>query len=554
MKKIFILASILVVVITAGVIIYFKWRTDFVKNQVPGLVYLKSDSLYKISYSSVSIDEINGEVKIEDLYLRPDTMFKKSTNVNLPRTLLEVYIPLLHLTGLNSEEAMVNEQVIARKLFLDNPIVTLYTNKQSEKKKGEEVFTTRDTYKAILRNLIRIKIDTITIKNARYNMVRWQSGDTLLTGSPVNVSLYDLDISDSTATDTSRVLFAKRALVNIDSLSINNEGKLYSYRMSSVALISEKKELTVKGIFIVPLYGEDGFMRQVGRQADRFDVDFSGARFTNIDVDQALDGNIVADKVVIREGQLKIYRDKNLPRHIVNKVGKFPHQLLMKMPVSVSIKKLDINSGSIEYKEKSKVTGNFGKIRFTNMNLSITNLTNRVIDLRENPVCQVHLRAQFLSAVPVNITLRLYPNHDNGKWAADGTLGGTDAAVFNEVVQPLGPAFIESGILNKCEFHLQGNDYGAGGTVTLLYNDLKVKVLEKDAKDGQFKPKKFASFLANAVLKDDNPKKNKPVRVARINYRRDVNKSFFNLVWKSIFTGIRETIGIELDGAKMDNQ
>jgi hypothetical protein len=25
-------------------------------------------------------------------------------------------------------------------------------------------------------------------------------------------------------------------------------------------------------------------------------------------------------------------------------------------------------------------------------------------------------------------------------------------------------------------------------------------------------------------------------------------------VWKSIFTGIRETIGIELDGAKMDNQ
>lgn len=209
MKKILILASILVVVITAGVIIYFKWRTDFVKNQVPELVYLKSDSLYKISYSSVSIDEINGEVIIEDLYLRPDTLFKKSTNDNLPRTLLEVYIPLLQLSGLKSEEAMVNEQVIARKLFLDNPMVTLYTNKQSGKKKGEEVFTARDTYKAILRNLIRIKIDTIIIDRARYNMVRWQSRDTLLTGSPVNVSLYDLDISDSTATDTSRVLFAK---------------------------------------------------------------------------------------------------------------------------------------------------------------------------------------------------------------------------------------------------------------------------------------------------------------------------------------------------------
>lgn len=187
--------------------------------------------------------------------------------------------------------------------------------------------------------------------------------------------------------------------------------------MSSVALISDKKELTVKGIFIVPQYSEEGFMRQAGRQTDRFDVDFSGARFTNIDVDQALDGNIVADKVVIREGQLKIYRDKNIPRINVNKVGRFPHQLLMKMPVSVAIKRLDINSGSIEYKEKSNRTGDYGKIRFTNMNLAITNLTNRAIDLRENPVCQVHLRAQFLSAVPVNITLRLYPRHDNGKWA-----------------------------------------------------------------------------------------------------------------------------------------
>jgi hypothetical protein len=235
-------------------------------------------------------------------------------------------------------------------------------------------------------------------------------------------------------------------------------------------------------------------------------------------------------------------------------VGKFPHQLLMKMPLSVSIKRLDINSGSIEYKERSNVTGNSGKIRFTNMNLSITNLTNRVIDLRENPVCQVHLRAQFLSAVPINFTLRLYPNSENGKFSADGTLGSSDATVFNQVVQPLGPAFIEEGTINKCEFHLQGNDYGASGTVKLLYKDLKVKVLVKDAKDGQFKPKKLASFLANAVLKDDNPKKNKPVRVAHVNYKRDVTKSLFNLVWKSIFTGIRETIGIELDGVKMDNQ
>jgi hypothetical protein len=190
--------------------------------------------------------------------------------------------------------------------------------------------------------------------------------------------------------------------------------------------------------------------------------------------------------------------------------------------------------------------------------ISISNFSNRKKDLQANPACVVSLRAQFLDAIPFNITLRLYPGHDKGKFSASGNLGSASALVLNQLVKPLGLANIESGQLNGCSFDINGNDYGSNGTVRFLYNNLKVKLLQKDVATGEYKSKKFASLLANAALRDGNPRKNKPVRVAQVNYKRNPYKGFFNLVWKSIFTGIQETVGIEakeeIASAKTDNR
>jgi hypothetical protein len=409
-----------------------------------------------------------------------------------------------------------------------------------------------------LRNLLRIKIDTILIDSAKYNMVNWKSRDTTLTGSQVNVSLFDLDISDSTSADTSRVLFAKKAILSVDKLKIMNDAGLYNYRISSIALNSEQKLFTAKSMSIDPLHSEAEFARIMGRQADRFDITFSGAKFTNIDVEQVLDGNLVADNVTVGQGTIKIYRDKNYPRNKENKIGRFPHQLLMRSGTAISLGRVDIQNGYIEYKEKSNLTGNVGKIRFNNSAISISNFSNRSKELNANAACLVNLRARFLDVVPFNITLRLYPANDKGKFSASGNLGSADATVFNQLVKPLGLANIESGQLNGCSFNIEGNDYGSTGTVKLLYNKLKVKLLEKDPADGEYKPKKFASLLANAAIKDENPRKNKPPRIAHVSYKRNPYKGFFNLVWKSIFSGIQETVGVEVKEetamAKRDNQ
>lgn len=560
MKKILILAAILVVILVAGAIYYFNWRHNFLRKELPQLVFLKSDSLYQISYGDLYIDEVGGEVIIEKLYLKPDSAYRSDKN-SFPKSLLEVYIPKLHLTGVHTDQAVLNEQLIARKLQLTEPVVTLYRNGKNDngdkpdKDKGDN---SERIYKAILRNLLRIKIDSILIDSARYHMVGWKSRDTTLTCSPVTVSLFDLDISDSTASDTSRVLFAKRAKLSVDKLKIFNDAGLYDFRFSSLDLNSEEKSLSAKMLAVDPIHSEAEFARIRGEQADRFDIKFSGAQFTNIDVEQVLNGNLVADELIVKEGIIKIYRDKNYPRKNVNKIGRFPHQLLMRAGSDIAVRKVDIQGGYIEYKEKSDLTGKTGKIHFNNSRISMSNLTNRTEDLRANPACLINLKADFLAAIPVNINLRLYTGNEKGRFTASGNLGAADATVLNPLVNPLGPANIESGQINSLSFNLEGNDYGSTGTVRLLYNKLKVQLLEKDEKDGEIKAKKLASLLANAAIKDENPRKNKPARVAQVKYKRNPYKGFFNLVWKSIFAGVQETVGVQVKEepvvAKKDNQ
>jgi hypothetical protein len=559
MKKILILAAVVVVILVAGAIVYFNWRHNFLRKELPDLVFLKSDSVYQISYGDVYIDEVGGEVIIEKLLLKPDSIHR-SDKSSLPGSLLEVYIPRLHLSGVQTDRAVLNEQLIARKLQLTEPIVTLYRNGKNDKgdeTKKDDTDNSQRIYKAILRNLMRIKIDSILIDSARYHMVGWKSGDTTLTCAPVTVSLFDLDISDSTANDSSRVLFAKRAQLTVDKLKIFNDAGLYNFRFSSLDLDSEHKTLTAKKLEVDPIHSEAVFARLKGEQADRFDVKFSGAHFTNIDVTQVLNGNLVADALTVKEGIIKIFRDKNYPNKNISKIGRFPHQLLMRAGTDISLRKVDIQSGLIEYKEKSDLTGMAGKILFDKSTISIANLSNRPEDLRANPTCLINMKAKFLGVVPANVNLRLYTGSKNGRFAASGNLGATDATVLNQIVNPLGLANIESGQLNGCQFHIDGNDYGGNGTVKLLYNNLKVKLLKQDEDNGELKSKKLASLLANAAIKDENPKKNKPPRIAQVNYKRNPYKGFFNLVWKSIFAGIQETVGVQVKDeavAKKDNQ
>lgn len=103
---------------------------------------------------------------------------------------------------------------------------------------------------------------------------------------------------------------------------------------------------------------------------------------------------------------------------------------------------------------------------------------------------------------------------------------------------------LEKGELQKLEANISGNELAASGDVQVLYQDLKLSLLEKGKGNAGLNKKHVTSFLANLlVLKGDNPKKGKAPRTVEASFKRDPEAGFMALVWKTILVGVLKTIG-----------
>lgn len=542
MKRLIFLL-LLVLLVALGLVYYKRWRNTFLHKKVPELVFLESDSLYRITYDAVDIDEVEGEITIKNLQLIPDSTYKKPTDSTLPRNLLRVTVPEVHITGIQTDAAILDKQVIASKVRLSSPVVTMFNNRRGDRDndKNDNTATTDKIYKVLLRGLQKIKVDTILITDADYHICKWPKGDTIFSGSKINAQLHRINISDSTSTDTARVLFAEKALLDVNKIVIRSKSRFYKYVFNDIKLKSVERSFAVEKLQIVPLLGEAAFMRAFKWQTDRLDFDLYNLLFRQVNVQEILNGNLISDELIIKKASFKIFRDKSYRQQKENKVGHYPHQELLKIPVSVALKKITVQNGYIEYKEKNPQTGSSGLVIFDDVNASLHNVNNR----RDHKgILTINFNSRFLHKIPLTATLRFYMKNKGGRFTVNGSMKTTDATIFNQLSKPMALVEINSGIIKGLDFNFICDDYKAKGIIRLLYNDLKVKILKQE-ESAAYKSKTVMSLLANMSIIDANPQKNKPVRIVTVNHKRDIYRSMFNLIWKAIFEGAQKTVGID---------
>ena len=158
----------------------------------------------------------------------------------------------------------------------------------------------------------------------------------------------------------------------------------------------------------------------------------------------------------------------------------------------------------------------------------------------------ISYKANVLSTLPMNTTFKFFLDAKDGNFAVSGTLGDCDAKDLNQISVPMARIRIDTGFINGANFNLTGNDYGAKGEFVMRYKNFKIALLKKGEENASGKKRKLLSALANTLIKNDNPQNGK-LRTFTVEYDRDPAKSFFNLVWKSIFTGMKQTFGMPID-------
>lgn len=531
--------------VAAGVVYWGFFRKQIIRTKLEDTVREKSKGLYMVKYDKLDLDEVAGDLALANFTIRYDSaryLSLKELN-DAPPTLLDIRIPSIVVTGVKTPRALIDKEIVGKNLQINDPVINIiYTNAGRDSLRNTP---TKEVYEQILGNLNLIKIDTLTINNAKIFTRDLKTGDTKVELMNTTVRLLDVSVDSAAWKDTTRLLFSRQVDINAGNITWNSKERPYSFGLDSVQLSSATGQINIGHFHVDPLLPEDKFIHSLPRQDDRFDFSVKGISVSGMNFPALFTEEIFADTIKVQSASFRIYRDLGYKRGIRGPVKLFPHQSMVKAPIPFRVKRIILANTFIEYKERAVISRQAGKVQFYNSYATITNLTNRQDAAAENNMLSIDINTRFLNKAPLRVTWKFYLFNPNGRFDITGNLGAMDATDVNALSVPMGPARIEKGRINQLSFNLQGNSANMTGDVKMLYDDLKVSLLQKDDESKKLEKKKLASLAANIMIRNSNPSKKDPPRIAHVNFQRDTHRSIFHLSWKSLFTGIKESAGIK---------
>jgi hypothetical protein len=522
---------------------FYKYR--LVNTNVNKAVSEKSEGLYSIHYDDLSIDEVAGILHVKNIEIVPDTavyeqMVREKRN---PSMLMRLSIPSLDILGVKTPKALLTKEIEGGKVEVSNPTIEIILDQFAKDSTVSD--PGKDLSKELLGKFLKIKVDSVEIVHANVLVRNRGSEEEIFKANNVSFLLSDLLIDTLAVKDSSRILFSKNLDMAAEEIAFPSRNKKYKLRMEKIRFTGATNSFSIGGLKLTPQLSEAEFARAAMVQKDRYDFSMEGVVLRNINRQAIWRKKIEADSLIVEKSSFKIFRDLSYPRDTVSKVGKYPQQQLMRIPTPILVRKAVFVHSFIEYKEKNAKSDSSGKVQFYDVHATISNITNMREAISRNNVCTVVFKARFLNKAPVDARLVMMLKDPRGRFTIEGNVGAIKVESLNPLTQPMGLARMEKGDIQKLHFNLAATDSSSEGKVMMQYSGLKISLLKKDKEENKYDKKGLVSLAAGILLKKSNPEKGGAPRVEEVHFDRILNKSMFNLIWKSIFTGIKQTVGIK---------
>lgn len=443
----------------------------------------------------------------------------------------------LKLSGVNSDEIVKDKNLSIDSIqckeinLYEFPVENLKTTKSS-KHQSTDSTGFKNVYGVQMKYLNFPKVTFIPFAKSKYSL------------GNIAVKINDVRAGQVVSLQTHPMDFVKEAEVGVDHFTVQSKDGSYHFDFKNILINSLQQQLQISSFSIIPKSGEKQFAAGFHFQKDRYDLNLSGISLSNIDMNSLIDSRLVASQLLIRNTKASIYRDLHKPLEKKSKVGNYPSQLLAGLSTPIFISKAVLNNANIEYRENEKVSDSIGVVNFANSTLIISNITNMPANISKNNRMSISFDTKVLGAIPLKGNFTFILNSNHGNFLANGNTPAFDATILNKISIPMDLIKVNQGNISSLDFHIKGNNTSAKGDFVMKYDNLKVDVLKRDKNTGEVKKRGLISLAANAIVKNSNPDNNN-LRKVNPEYERDIYKSFFNLVWKTVFTGMKETVGIE---------
>lgn len=537
--------AVILILIFTGISLYFsaRWK-PLLTEKIKDVVYTGSNHLYRVSFKDIHLNLLTGSVTADSILFAPDTaVFNQQKKLGTaPVHLFEIRLAKLQLRRISILTVYFKKKIEMNDIILEHPSINMIYHKVY--KKAEPAKEERSLYQLISKSLKSVHIKGIKIADADFDYISGATGQVLNSVKHLNVQVRDFLLDATSADDTTRFYYTKDA--SFELAGYESKSKMYTIKADTLTGSATGKTIQLKGLKVIPMYPDLTFSRMLKTQKDRYDLLFNRIDFTGVDfIRLNTDGVLHAKALKIEDASVKVFMNREMPPGKVNKGSNFPHMALQRLSVATTIDTLQLGKVNIAYTEYNPISQQRGTVHIDHLNGRITNVTNDSVSLSKNHHAVANLKAYLIKAAHLDIKIDFDLASKNGAFAFKGNIGEMDMTKLNPLSKALGLVEIETGKIQKINFDVKANEQGSAGTMHLYYHDLKVNLL-KEGEDGKpAKKKGLLSFLANnLIIKDANPSKGQALRTAKIKFERPPGASFFNLLWKSVFVGMRETVGL----------
>jgi hypothetical protein len=539
--------GILILIVAFGAMfISARWK-PILTEKIKAGVYNSSHHLYRVEFKSINLNVITGSLALRDVILTPDTaVFDSLKKKQLaPAHTFELKLKKLQISRVGILTAYFKKRIDVSEIILQKPSINMIFNKVT--RNPDAVKPEKTLYEQISKNFKSVHIKSIKIVDADFDYInKTAAKKTKNSIKHLDITVNDFLLDSLSGNDTTRFYYTKDASFQIAGYKSFTKDKMYSMKVDTIKGSTASKKITVKGFKLTPLYDELTFARKYNIQKDRYNfsfdkIEFNGVDFIGLNTDQKLH----AKSARIGPANVEVFMSRESPPPGIDKGRNYPHMALKRLNIPTLIDTVKLRNINVKYAEFNPASKKIGSVDFKALTGNILNVTNDSLQLRKKSHALADLNSLLMGTGKLNVKIDFNLTDNNGAFTYSGNLGKFDLKNLNPLSKALGLIEIESGDIQHIDFSAKGNLRSASGKMNMLYTNLKVKLLSDNIDGEGTKEKGFLSFLANAILvKNENPQKGEAPRTASIANTRINSASFFNLMWKTIFVGIKDIVGV----------
>jgi len=544
-----ILGVLILILLFGAMFLSARWK-PILTEKIKAGVYNGSRHLYQIDFKSINLNVITGSLALRDVTLTPNPLVFDSLKVAklAPTHTFELKLKKLQISRVGILTAYFKKQVAVSEIILQQPSINMIYNKVP--KKADTTNHEKTLYDQVSKIFKSIHVKAIRIVDADFDYIN-KTGTKKVKNSikHLDITVNDFLLDSLSGSDTARFYYTKDISFQLAGYKSITKDKMYSMTVDTITGSAKSKRITVKGFTLLPLYPELTFARKYKVQKDRYNLAFdkielNGVDFIGLNTDQTLH----ARSLKIGPANVEVFMSRESPPPPgFDKGQNYPHMALKRLNLSTIIDTVKLSKVDVKYSEYNPASKKTGAVTFKDLTGSILNVTNDSTRLNQRHHALADLNSRLMGVGKLNVKIDFNLTDPNGAFSYSGNLGNFDLKNLNPLSKALGLVEIESGDVQHIDFRADGNLRSASGSMNMLYSNLKIKLLSDNIDGEGTKEKGFLSFLANTILvKNENPQKGEAARKASMTNSRINSASFFNLMWKTVFVGIKDIVGVSL--------